>query len=129
VALRKNVICANCGALLEVDTEASPKTDGKVVLEDWLCLLPTGFEWVLPAGRITTVLGDQIYISGKGEHLTRNDYIMKYKIDPEIAYKFMRARVGRFAAQAIAQAQPKEFVRTNRAVRTNDLSDEIDWTY
>ncbi|MCJ7445577.1 MAG: hypothetical protein MUO26_13835 [Methanotrichaceae archaeon] len=123
------MICVNCGALLEVNTEAPPKADGQVVLDDWLCVLPTGFEWILPAGRITTVLGDKIYISGRGEHLTRNDYIMKYKIDPEIAYKFMRSRVGRFAAQAIAQTQPKDFARSSRAFGTNDLSDEMDWTY
>jgi len=126
--LRKNVICANCGAVLEVDTEAS-KVDRQVVLDEWLCILPNGFEWVLPAGKITPVVGDPIYISGKGEYLTRKDYIMKYKVDPEIAYEFMRSKIGRFAAQIMAHAQPGEFGTPSRTFRTNDLSDEIDWTY
>jgi len=127
--LRKNVICANCGAILEVDTEASPRVDRQVVLDDWLCILPNGFEWILPASKITPVVGDPFYVSGRGEHLTRKDYIIKYKIDPEIAYEFMRSKIGRFAAQTIAQAQPRELIKPSRAVNTNDLSDEIDWTY
>jgi hypothetical protein len=127
--LRKNVICANCGAMLEVDTEAAPKVDGQVVLDEWLCILPNGFEWILPAGKITPVVGDPIYISGRGEYLTRKDYIMKYNVDPEIAYEFMRSKIGRFAAQTMAQAPPREFSVPSREFKTNDLSDEIDWTY
>ena len=127
--MRKNVICANCGAVLEVDTEASPKVERQIVLDERLCILPTGFEWILPAGKITPIVGDSIYVSGRGEHLTRKDYIIKYMIDPEIAYEFMRSKIGRFAAQTIAQAQPREFSKPSRAVGTNDLSDEIDWTY
>ena len=126
--MRKNVICANCGAVLEVDTDASPEVDRQVVLDELLCLLPDGFEWILPAGKIAPVIGNPIYVSSRGEHLTRKDYIIKYNIDPEIAYEFMRSKIGKFAAQTIAQEQPRELNKSSCAVRTNDLSDEIDWT-
>ena len=59
--------------------------------DDWLgCDLPQGFEWKLPAGKITPVVGDPIYISSIGEQMSREEYLVKYNVDPEIAYQMMR---------------------------------------
>jgi hypothetical protein len=79
-------ICWNCGAVNIVDeTSVGDKVE-------WLdCLEPDGFEWKLPAGKITPVVGPEIYIAATGEHFSRGQYIKKYNIDPERAYKFMRS--------------------------------------
>jgi len=61
--------------------------------EDWLeCLLPQGFEWALPAGKLTPVVGAPIYVSASGDHLSREAYLAWYNIDPEIAYRNMRGK-------------------------------------
>jgi hypothetical protein len=60
--------------------------------QDWLCIPPRGFEWVLPSGKIMPIIGDPIYVSAFGEYLSRNDYLQKYKVDPEIAYEYMRKK-------------------------------------
>ncbi len=58
---------------------------------DWLdCDLPSGFEWKLPSGKITPVVGDPIYISSIGEQMSREEYLVKYSMDPEVAYQMMR---------------------------------------
>ena len=63
--------------------------------DDWLeCDLPTGFEWTLPAGKIIPIIGDIIYVSGQGENLSRSSYLDKYNLDPELALKLMRFKVG-----------------------------------
>ena len=81
----KKFICRNCG-VVNVASEADLKNNS-----DWLqCALPQGFEWILPAGKITPVIGEAIYISGMGEHLSREAYLNKHGIDPEIAYNLMR---------------------------------------
>lgn len=83
----KKFICRNCGVVNEAENTALSKSG------DWLeCDLPTGFEWLLPAGKITPVVGDPIYVSGNGEHLSQTAYLEKYNIDPEIAYKLMRGK-------------------------------------
>ncbi len=83
-------VCINCGALNDVSVDFS----AKAVEEDWLCLPPTGFEWSLPSGKIVPVVGDPIYVSAIGEHLTRDAYIAMYLVDPEVAYRYMRERKG-----------------------------------
>ncbi|MFZ2472371.1 MAG: hypothetical protein WAW52_10575 [Methanothrix sp.] len=84
----KKFICRNCGVVNEANDATLTSSD------DWLeCTLPTGFEWCLPAGKITPVVGEAIYISGNGEHLTQDAYIDKYMIDPELAYNLMRGKV------------------------------------
>jgi hypothetical protein len=76
--------------------------------DDWLaCSLPQGFEWKLPAGKITPVYGDPIYVSSTGEHLSREEYIMKYNLDPEVAYQMMRG------------VPLREHMRASQAVTTN----------
>jgi hypothetical protein len=86
---KTKIICPNCGAVSDI----APLEEGEE--KDWLeCSLPKGFEWSLPAGKISPVVGEPIYISATGEQLTWDQYIEKYNIDPEIAYQRMRARSG-----------------------------------
>ena len=94
----KKIICRNCGVVNEVSDGALADDD------DWLpCILPEGFEWVLPAGKITPIIGDPIYISGFGEQLSYEAYLEKYGIDPEIAYRLMRGNSrARSAAKIIS---------------------------
>ena len=82
-------VCKNCGALntLYIDPN-DPSPDN----QEWLCLPPEGFEWILPSGKITPILGEPIYVSALGEYLSREIYINRYKLDPEIAYKYMRKK-------------------------------------
>jgi len=83
-------ICQNCGCVNIV--EFVDKHDP----ENWLnCVLPTGFEWALPAGKISPVVGSPIYVSAFGEHLSYDAYLAKYQIDPEIAYTRTRAQLGK----------------------------------
>jgi len=83
----KKFICRNCGVVNEASDTTSTSSD------DWLeCTLPAGFEWCLPAGKITPVVGEAIYISGNGEQLTQEAYIDKYNLDPELAYILMRGK-------------------------------------
>ena len=96
----KKFICRNCGVVNESDDKILSNGD------DWLeCDLPTGFEWMLPAGKITPVVGDPIYISGNGEHLSQSEYLEKYKIDPEIAYKLMRVKARSQTATQLITSQ------------------------
>jgi hypothetical protein len=82
-------VCQECGALNEVSVDPQDLDDKE---QDWLCLPPKGFEWVLPSGKIMPIIGDPIYVSAFGEYLTRNAYLVKYKVDPEIAYEYMRKK-------------------------------------
>lgn len=78
-------VCKNCGAVNEI-VAGSLSSD-----ENWLgCVLPEGFEWSLPAGKLTPVVGKPIYVSASGEKLSYEDYMDRYDIDPEIAYQRMR---------------------------------------
>ena len=93
-------ICRNCGVVNETENAALSNSG------DWLeCDLPTGFEWYLPAGKITPVVGDPIYISGHGEHLSQSAYLEKYNIDPEIAYKLMRGKASSMTASQLVTSQ------------------------
>ena len=38
------------------------------------------------------IVGDPIYVSAFGEQLSRRIYIERYKLDPEIAYQYMRRK-------------------------------------
>jgi len=109
----KKVICKNCGAVNEVSDQALAEDD-----DDWLpCILPEGFEWTLPAGKITPIIGDPIYISGFGEQLSHQAYLDKYGIDPEIAYQLMRGNSrARSAAKTIviqSQVGPQASAKPN----------------
>jgi hypothetical protein len=100
----KKFICCNCGVVNEVEDAVLSSSI------DWLeCTLPAGFEWTLPVGKITPIVGDPIYVSGNGEHLSQGAYLEKYGIDPEIAYKLMRGRAdAQTASQLIASQNLKK---------------------
>ena len=91
--------CLKCGALNELCLDFTMPKGSE---EDWLCLPPSGFEWVLPSGKITPVVGQPIYVSAIGEKFSRQDYINRYRIDPEIAYEYMRGRMRKSANSNIS---------------------------
>jgi len=128
--MKKKVICKYCGVVNEINSEDLAADNES----DWLaCDLPVGFEWNLPAGKITPVVGDPIYISGFGEHLSWEEYLLKYSIDPEIAYLRMRNRSEIQGSSQGVNRQRKADPRlppkvAAQAVRTHDLLDEDDWT-
>jgi hypothetical protein len=119
----KKFICRNCGVVNEASQKALESSD------DYLeCALPQGFEWILPAGKITPVIGNAIYISGMGEHLSYEAYLEKYSIDPEIAYNLMRGNAGHRSASRnfFAQSPIKGQMYSKR--RAQNWLDEDDWT-
>jgi hypothetical protein len=119
----KKLICRNCGVVNEVSIEQLQDDS-----DDWLeCALPQGFEWILPAGKITPIMGSPIYISAMGEHLSREAYISKYDIDPEIAYSLMRGRIGARSASKILSMQQKGKAEVSSAMKSRILHDEDDW--
>ncbi|VVB67351.1 Uncharacterised protein [uncultured archaeon] len=120
----KKFICQNCGCVNEVT--ADTLTDDE---EDWLeCALPQGFEWILPAGKITPVLGEPIYISAHGEQLTYQQYLDEYNIDPEIAYRLMRGRIHARVASKMISRQPKAKAQVSSKIRSQNWLDDDDWT-
>jgi hypothetical protein len=96
--IKINFICQNCGAINELDIDPQDLGDTE---QDWLCLSPKGFEWTLPSGKITPIVGDPIYVSAFGERLSREVYLGKYKLDPEIAYQFMQRKKDTQTAKVI----------------------------
>ncbi len=121
----KKFICKNCGVVNEAEITVEDLTENT---NDWLsCTLPTGFEWILPAGKITPIVGDPIYISGNGEQLSRENYILKYDIDPEVAYQLMRERLMRNPAYRTLSSQNNEHAKVAQALKFN-MMDEDDWT-
>lgn len=124
----KKAICKNCGVVNEISIESLADES-----DDWLyCDLPTGFEWHLPAGKIEPAYGDTIYISGLGEHLSRDAYILKYDIDPYYALLNMRKWTRDRTVSKIANKEKKEPPKTvpaaATATRSHDLLDDDDWT-
>ena len=81
-------ICSICGSLniLSIDpNDPDP-------IQELFGKPPQGFEWILPSGKIMPIIGDPIYISASGEYLSRRTYISRYKLDPEVAYEYMRRK-------------------------------------
>ena len=124
----KKIICKNCGAVNEVSDRVLAEDD-----DDWLqCALPEGFEWNLPAGKITPIIGDPIYISAMGEHLSYQAYLDEYGVDPEIAYRLMRGNsrakstIKAFAARSQVGAQVG--AQVNSKQRSQHWLDDDDWT-
>ena len=119
----KKFICRNCGVVNEA-SKADLENNS-----DWLqCSLPQGFEWILPAGKITPIFGDPIYISGMGEHLSREAYLNKHGIDPEIAYNLMRGNSHYRSAPLnfAGQSQIKGPISSKKMAQ--NWLDEDDWT-
>ena len=119
----KRLVCKNCGVVNEVSEEDIEDND------DWLqCALPTGFEWILPAGKITPIVGDPIYISGMGEHLSHDAYLDKYNIDPEIAYRLMRGKVSTKEVSRIIAKQSQAKAQVSSKMKSHSWLDDDDWT-
>lgn len=76
--------CPQCGTVSLADV--------KEITEDgWLpCSVPGGFEWTLPSGKITPVVGAPIYVDAVGKQMSYQEFLDKYNVDPEIAYTKMR---------------------------------------
>jgi len=112
----KKFICRNCGVVNEAENAALSKSG------DWLeCDMPTGFEWLLPAGKITPVVGDPIYVSGHGEHLSQTAYLEKYNIDPEIAYTLMRGKARSLTPSQLVTSQNQKNA-SESASRIKDIT-------
>ena len=91
---KSRIICRHCGAVNEVELPDPEET------KEWLgCILPKGFEWSLPAGKITPIAGPAIYVDAFGNHLSWLEYLTKYNIDPEIAYQNMRSVKGNYVSK------------------------------
>ena len=119
----KKFICRNCGVVNQT-SKANLEDD-----DDWLeCVLPQGFEWTLPAGKITPIIGDPIYISGFGEHLSYDAYLKTYGIDPEIAYHLMRGNAGARSASRIFSGPSPIKSQVSSKKRAQNWLDEDDWT-
>jgi hypothetical protein len=122
----KKIICKNCGVVNEVDVDNLGDES-----DDWLeCTLPEGFEWILPVGKISPVIGDPIYISGHGEHLSRSAYLEKYNLDPEITLGLMRGTVVRQDISkmlGIDKGQSVEAAVKTSSGRIGRMFDEDDW--
>jgi hypothetical protein len=121
----KKFICMNCGAVNLVNEDELINSD-----DDFLdCIAPDNFEWILPAGKITPVVGAPIYVSAVGEHLTRDAYLKEYNLDPEIAYRLMRERVGgvRLASRFMTKKQ-KATANNGSSPKSRNFLDEDDWT-
>jgi hypothetical protein len=124
----KKIICKNCGTVNEVSDKSLAEDD-----DDWLqCALPEGFEWSLPAGKITPIIGDPIYISAMGEHLSYQAFLDEYGVDPEIAYNLMRGNsraksiIKTFAAHSQAGAQVGAQLSSKQ--KSQRWLDDDDWT-
>jgi len=125
----KKFICRNCGVANEVSEEVLKRALKEDEELEWLeCEIPGGFEWILPAGKITPIYGEPIYISGNGEHLSREAYLHLYNIDPEIAYNLMRGRIRMQVASRAPTRPPKARVEVRSMARSRGLLDEDDWT-
>ena len=82
------IVCPQCGTVLTVGTNDNAEEP------EWLdCVLPTGFEWTLPAGKISPVVGQVFYTDAGGTVWSRGAYMKNFGIDPEIAFERMRAHV------------------------------------
>lgn len=119
----KKFVCRNCGAVNEASKEALESN--RDLLQG---TLPQGFEWILPAGKITLNIGDPIYISDMGEHLSHEAYLNKYGIDPEIAYNFVRQNACYRSASRniVEQSSIKSQISSKR--KAQNWLDEDDWT-
>lgn len=124
--MMKKAICKNCGAVNEINAQDLAEDDGT----DWLaCDLPLGFEWSLPAGKISPVYGDPIYVSSQGQHMSREEYILEFDIDPEIAYQKMRKGIRGQSSSKTANQSGREPARVSaKALRSQFLLDDDDWT-
>jgi len=111
-------ICKNCGSVNEKDKEVLLDLDYST--EDWLCDLPLNFEWILPVGKISPIVGSPLYVSSMGGNLSRNEYLEKYNVDPEIAYQLMRKDKGKSLAKAMDPTRVQSLIMSSRLPKADD---------
>jgi hypothetical protein len=104
-------ICKNCGSVNEKDKEVL--LDPEYSTDDWLCDLPLSFQWVLPVGKITPIVGNPVYVSSQGGNLSRN-------VDPEIAYQLMRKDKGKTLVVAMDPARIQSLLMSSRMPNADD---------
>jgi hypothetical protein len=118
--MKIKIICKNCGSVNEKDREVLLNPDYDE--DDWLCELPVNFEWILPVGKISPIVGNPLYVSSLGGSMSREDYIKKYGLDPEIAYQLMR----REGTKSLAKAMDSTTVQS--LIMSSQIPDMDDWT-
>ena len=68
-------------------------------VQDWLpCLKLPDYTAMIPTGHIIPIVGAEIWIDGTGARYSRDAYIQRWGINPEIAWKAVkeyRASVGK----------------------------------
>jgi hypothetical protein len=111
-------ICKNCGSVNEKDRDVI--LDPNYSIDDWLCELPNNFEWILPVGKITPIVGSPLYVSSLGGNLTRSEYIKKYNVDPEIAYQLMRIDEGKSLASGMNPEKIQSLINAARLPETEE---------
>lgn len=81
------IICKQCGSVNAID---EPREDNDFVssrlLED--------FDWFMPMKKTTSSKGEPVYANQDGILMSREEYILKFNIDPEIAHAKMRSHIG-----------------------------------
>ncbi|MDD4579266.1 MAG: hypothetical protein PHF80_01180 [Methanothrix sp.] len=117
-----SLICKNCGAFNLISVNPL----GPDPVETELQGAPVqGFEWVLPSGKIVPVIGDPIYISANGEHLSRKAYMDMYKLDPELAYIYMRRKLDVTVASNAANPSNQDAAMPSRPELANIQKIEV----
>ncbi|MDD4162244.1 MAG: hypothetical protein PHW87_07165 [Methanothrix sp.] len=111
-------ICKNCGSVNEKDKEVLLDPDYST--EDWLCDLPLNFEWILPVGKISPIVGSPLYVSAMGGNLSRSEYLERYNVDPEIAYQLMRKDKGKSLANAMDPTRVQSLIMASRLPKADD---------
>jgi len=111
-------ICKNCGSVNEKDKEVL--LDPRYSEDDWICELPLAFQWVLPVGKITPIVGSPLYVSSVGGNLSRSEYLKRYNVDPEIAYQLMRKDKGKPLAKAMDPSRIQSLVMSSRLPNFDD---------
>jgi phage FluMu protein Com len=87
----KIFICPRCGSVNEVTWKNAGTAD-----QACGCLLPTGFEWKLPAGEFQTPFGLE-YTTAEGKRMTRIEWIHDFGCDPKI----LRANMKKFGKEGM----------------------------
>jgi phage FluMu protein Com len=80
----KIFICPRCGAVNNVEWETAGTGE-----QACGCLLPTGFEWKLPAGEFQTPFGLE-YTTANGDRMTRLEWIEDFGCDPKVLWENMK---------------------------------------
>jgi len=86
----------------------------------WLdcgAIMPTTFEWTMPAGKIPGG-----YVDAFGAVMSRADYITKYNVDPEYALWYMRSNQAAKDLKAQQQSYSQPYVATPLAQTITPMS-------